>query len=218
MERIICFPPLWEGLKTTGPSVMALRRLLWVFHPFAWWWKKYNGIRMLKDPLVNIDDVFAFDCIEPRLIKSWKFIDIKVGDIRRKPYPYDSKTIPLNETLPYKYLETRDPFLYNEYCEYNCNVWKNEHMSRERFDSLIQSLEKYGDTQCKNIVLFNNNIIFDGQHRCCWLLYSNGPDYVINALQIKDYHPGLFSRALNSLQYRIPSALRAVKRIIGIAE
>lgn len=218
LERLICFPPLWEGLKMTGPEVLKFRRSLWFFHPFAWWWKKYNGARMLKDSRVKVDDKLAFDYIEPRLIKSWDFINIRVGDIKRQLYPHDKTVIPLSETLPYKYLVTRDSNVYEEYCRYNQRTWNNNLMSRERFDELIRSLETNGDTRDKNIVLGDDNVIFDGQHRCCWLLYSNGPDYVINALQIKDYHPGLFSRALNSLQYRIPSAFRAVKRVIGIAE
>lgn len=205
MERIICFPPLWEGLKMTGPNVMTLRRFLWIFHPFAWWWRKYNGARMLKDPCVNIDDLFAFDCIEPRLLDNWRFVDIRLGDIRRKLFPYDKNTVPLSETLPYKYLVTRDSVLYKEYCEYNSKTWHNSIMSQERFDKLICSMETNGDTCEKNIVLIDNNIIFDGQHRCCWLLYTKGQDYVINALSIKEYHPDLFSRMINSFQNRISS-------------
>lgn len=202
MERIICFPPLWEGLKMTGPNVLTLRRSSWIFHPFAWWWKMYNGVRMLKDPQVKIDDQFAFDCIEPRLIKKWEFVNIKIGEIKRQLYPGDNNTVPLEETLPYQYLVTRNPEIYKEYCEYNFSVWGNEQMSQERFDQLIYSLEKDGDTEENNIVIKDNNIIYDGQHRCCWLLYKKGRAYVINALLIKDYYPSLFQRIVTSLQFR----------------
>lgn len=149
MERIICFPPLWEGLKMTGPNVLTLRRSLWFLHPYAWWWKKFNGVSMLKDPRVNIDDRFAFDCIEPRLIRNWEFADIKLGEIKRKMFPYDNTTVPLTETLPYKYLLTRNPQIYKEYCDYNRKVWNNDLMSQERFDRLINSMETNGDTKKK---------------------------------------------------------------------
>lgn len=208
MERIICLPPLWAGLILTGPRVLSLRRSFWVFRPYAWWWRKYNGARMLKDPRVHIDDGFAFDCIEPKLIKNWGFVDIKLGEIRRKLYPNDKKTVSLAETLPYKYLVTRDPEIYKEYCEYNLKVWKTDLMSQERFDELICSMEMNGDTKENDIVLEHNNIIFDGQHRCCWLLYKNGPDYQIKSLLVNYYYPDRFSRIINSLQYRISSVFR----------
>lgn len=199
MERIICFPPIWEGLKMTGPNVLILKRSLWIFHPFAWWWRKYNGARILNDPSVHVDDRFAFECIEPRLIRSWRFVNIKVGDIKRKPFPNKESLVCLSETLPYKYLVTRVPEIYKEYCEYNRTVWRNDLMSQGRFDKLISSLETNGETKDNNIVLSDNNIIIDGQHRCCWFLYKYGPDYIINALLIKEYFPSFFCRVINSL-------------------
>lgn len=210
MERIICFPPLWNELKMSGPNVLTLRRSLWIFHPFAWWWKKYNGVRMLKDPRVHIDDQFAFDCIETRLIRNWEFIDIKIGEIKRKLYPNENTIVPLAETLPYKYLVTRDPEIYKKYCEYNLKVWNDKQMSQERFDKLINCMEENGDTKDNDIVLEDNNIIFDGQHRCCWLLYNKGPEYTINALLVNEYHPSLFHRIINSLQFRTKRICRII--------
>ena len=206
MERIICFPSLWEGLEISGPSVLSLKRSFWVFFPFAWWWRKYNGVRILNDPQVHVDDVFAFYCIEPQLIKSFKFIDVKVGEIKRKLYPTENKVVSIDETLPYKYLVTRDPTVYDEYCEYNKAVWKTDVMSQKRFDELISSMNEYGDTQKTNIVIDENNIIWDGQHRCCWLLYNKGPRHIINALCLQRYYPQwpFIFRAYFSMRYRIP--------------
>jgi hypothetical protein len=127
MERVICFPPLWEGMKMTGPKVLSIRRMQRFFFPQAWWWKKYNGVRMLKDPRVHIDDQFAFDCIEPSLIKEWEFKDISVGEIRREVRMH-GECIPLAETLPYKYITTRNKTIYQEYCEYNKKTWNNVFM------------------------------------------------------------------------------------------
>ena len=204
LERIICFPPLWEGMKISGPNVLLLRRSLWVFYPFAWWWRKYNGVRILKDSQVHVDDEYAFNCIEPILIKNWKFLEIKVGDIKRELHPQDKNLIYLSETLPYKYLVTRDPVFYDAYTKYNSEVWKTDIMSKERFDKLISSMDKMGDTQDNNIVVKENNIICDGQHRCCWLLFNKGPEHIVNALCIQRYYPSLpfLIRVFNFLQYR----------------
>ena len=221
MERIICFPPLWNGLRMKGPNVNILRRSLWVFHTYAWWWRKYNGARMLKDPRVHVDDVFAFRCIEPVLIKDWEFVDIPVGEIRRQLYPNDKTYVSLSETLPYKYLVNRDPEIYKEYCEYNRQIWKNGYMSQKRFDQLISSLETKGDTKENNIVINQDNLIYDGQHRCCWLLYTHGPEFVVNALQVNEYYPSLLSRSIRvsldwarTVCYRIiVSPLKAVIKL-----
>lgn len=188
MERIICFPPIWENLIIDGPKVLRIRRMEWIFYPYAWWWRKYNGVRILKDPKVHIDDRFAFDCIEPSLIKDWNFINIRLKDIKRE-YTPGGKLIPLSETLPYKYLVTRDPSIYKEYCEYNWNVWRSEQMSQQRFDSLIESLDNNGIKNEKNIILADDNIIWDGQHRCCWLLYKYGQDHKIEVLHCNRYFP-----------------------------
>lgn len=214
IERILCFPPFWEGLKVVGPNVCIFRRLLGYFFPYARRWRKYNGVRILKDPRVHVDDEFAFRSIEPKLIKCWEFVDIKVGEIKRWLYPNDNIIVSLSETLPYKYLVTRDSKIYYDYCEYNHKVWGVDCMSKERFDGLIYSMDTKGDTNENNIVLLDNNIIYDGQHRCCWLLYNNGPNYVINALLIKLYYPEvpLFCKIINFLSYRIPLILKYIKR------
>ncbi len=214
MERIMCFPPLWNGLKIEGKRVMSFRRSLWVFFPFAWWWRKYNGARVLKDPHVNVDDIFAFNCIEPRLIESFNFVDIKVGDIKRELYPSKKVIVSIDETLPYKYLLSRDPAIYEEYCKYNHEVWHTDIMSQERFDKLIASMDRNGDTKDKNIVIDDQNIIWDGQHRCCWLYYSKGAEHLIKVLQLKRYYPKqpFFLRVYNSLKYRIPLAVKYAHR------
>ncbi len=188
MERIICFPPLWEGLQMTGPNVLVFRRLQWLLYPRAWIWKKYNGVRMLKDPRVHVDDQFAFDCIEPTLIKNWNFKNISLGEIRRELIPH-SEYITLSETLPYKYIISRDESLYKEYCEYNKRTWNNDEMSKKRFDNLIDSLEREGNKNTNNIVVFDNNIIWDGQHRCCWLLNQYGENHVIKVLHCNKFYP-----------------------------
>lgn len=188
MERIICFPPLWEGLRMTGPNVLVIRRLQWIFFPRAWFWRMYNGARMLNDPRVHVDDQFAFDCIEPSLIKNWGEKRIPLGKIRREISPH-GKCIPLVETLPYQYILTKDPAIYKEYCEYNKKTWNNDQMSQQRFDNLIDNMEREGNTNTFNIVVLDDNIIWDGQHRCCWLLNKYGEEHMISVLQCNRFYP-----------------------------
>ena len=110
---------------------------------------------------------------------------------------------------------TRDPNIYKEYCDYNLREWKNDVMSLERFDHLISSMSAHGDTKENNIVLEDDNLIFDGQHRCCWLLFSKGPDYVINALRIINYTPNVLSKFLNSLQYGVAATYRSIRKYLA---
>lgn len=188
MERIICFPPLWEGLQITGPEVLRIRRLQWLFSRYGWWGRKYNGVRVLKDPRVHVDDQFAFDCIEPSLIRDWEFINISLGEIRRQ-YSPQGECISLSETLPYKYIIKREKEIYQEYCEYNKRTWQNNQMSQQRFDELIDNLERNGNNNSNNIVIVDNNIIWDGQHRCCWLLSKYGEKHIINVLHCNRFRP-----------------------------
>ena len=62
-------------------------------------------------------------------------------------------------------------------------------MSQQRFDRLIESMERDGNTGINNIVIFDDNIIWDGQHRCCWLLSKYGEEYIINVLHCNRFHP-----------------------------
>jgi len=187
LERIICFPAIWEGLLMTGPRVMCLQRFFWNIHPNAVVRKKYAGIRMLDDKRVHIDDQFAWTVIEPNLIGNWEFVSIPVGSITRQ-LSQNGDLVPLSDTLPYKYIESRDPAIYDEYVKYNEKVWGSNLMSRSRVDALIKSLEENGDTHQKNIVVCGSqNIIWDGQHRCCWLLYKNGPQFKVDVLRLYLY-------------------------------
>jgi len=185
MERVICFPAIWEGLKMTGPNVMRLKRSLWVFYPFAWQWRKYSGVRMIEDLSLNMDDMFAWIDIEPILVKTWKRDKIPVGQILREI----SRTslIKLSDTLPYQYLVTRDSDVYEQYQKYNKEVWGNDLMSKDRFDSLIESFESNGDTHEKDIVVDDRNAIMDGQHRSCLLLYKYGPQYMVDVVRCVRY-------------------------------
>ena len=199
IERIMCFPTLRAGLKMSGPNVLLLRRSCWVFHPFAWRWRRYNGVRILDDPKVHIDDLFAFRKIERSLIANWKFVDVKVGDINWKMYPRGKVVIPLERTLLYKYLVTKDAAIYEEHLKYNMDVWNNDLMPRGCFDQLVLKLDNEGYKPDCDIVLRDGSIIWDGQEICCWLLYKYGPEYKINALLIKKYHPLTIARIKKSI-------------------
>ena len=199
IERILCFSPIWAGLKLSGPNVLLLRRSLWVFHPFAWRWHKYNGARMLEDPRVHINDLYAYKKIERSLIANWKFVEVKASDIKWKMYPRSKVVIPLEQTLLYKYLVTKDAAIYEEHRKYNMDVWKNDLMSRESFDRLILKLDNEGYKPDCDIVLQDDNIICDGLDICCWLLYKYGTECTINALLIHKYRPLTISRVKKSI-------------------
>ncbi len=113
---------------------------------------------------------------------------VALKDIRRK---WRGKTYTLDEVSPYKYLQTRDKRIYEEYVrknyrEFNGLVPEDIDTSPTRFEALEQSINKngYDPSKCV-IVLDKNNIIIDGQHRSCILYYKYGGDFTIKVVREK---------------------------------
>ena len=145
--------------------------------------KKYSGIRLLDDKRFKLDDEFVFFALEHRLIEDYELVNIRLGDIRRR---WGKAVIPLRECLPYRYLVSGDPAVYEEYKRQNKAMYKLDIMSRERFDELMKSIDEKGFENENVIVVNHQNIILDGQHRCCYMLYKYGEDYEIPCLRIKE--------------------------------
>lgn len=183
MERLICLVILNAGYDFYGNNVLVTRRLFRKLDPSYHRRKKYIGIRLLKDKRFSLDDEFVYFNLEHRLVKKYEIIQLPLKDIKRR---WAGKTIPLTESMPYKYLQTRDPAIYDEYCRLNKEYYKLDIMSRERFNNLIKSIEENGFDSQNIIVVNRDNIIADGQHRCCYMLYKYGEDYKVPCLKIYD--------------------------------
>lgn len=144
--------------------------------------QKYN-INLPVD-ILGMGDVFILD-------------KIKVGDIKRI---WDGKIYSLTEVEPYKYLQTGDRMIYEDFmkkhegmAESYAKKYATQRIDRgeplwpaDRMDKVLDSVKKYGyDPSKMCICVDENNIILDGQHRACCLLYLYGKDYIIEVCRVK---------------------------------
>lgn len=183
MERVVCIVVELLGYKFYGNVVMEDIRAQRRKSPEYLKMKKYSGIRLLDDKRFKLDDEFVFFSLEHRLIEDYELVNIRLGDIRRR---WGKTVISLRECLPYRYLVSGDPAVYEEYKRQNKAMYKLDIMSRERFDELMKSIDEKGFENENVIVVNHQNIILDGQHRCCYMLYKYGEDYEIPCLRIKE--------------------------------
>ncbi len=181
MERLVCLIALCGGCDFYGNRVLSFRRALRKLNPDYFIRKKYTGMRLLKDKRFTLDDEFVFFSLEHRLVRKYELIDIPLKDITRR---WNNDIIPLTECHPYKYLISKDPSVYDEYCRLNKKLYGLDIMSRERFDKLIESIEKNGFDNNNAVILTGDNILIDGQHRCCYMLYKHGEDYKIPCVRL----------------------------------
>lgn len=181
MERLVCLVALYGGYDFYGNKVLSVRRALRKLSLDYFIRKKYTGMRLLKDKRFTLDDEFVFFSLEHRLVRKYELVDVPLKDITRR---WNEDIIPLTECHPYKYLISKDPSVYDEYCRLNKKLYGLDIMSRERFDKLIESIETNGFDNNNAVILTGNNILIDGQHRCCYMLYKHGEDYKIPCVRL----------------------------------
>ena len=140
---------------------------------------KTSSIRLLFDNRIKIDYDFFYKCLEGHKVERYDIINIKLGDIKRRWW--DKKIYNLNECSPYKYLHGNIES-YKSYCKENIQKCQFD-MSEDRFNRLIKSMDAGFDSKFMPII-DKYNIIMDGQHRCCILLYKYGPNYEVRALKL----------------------------------
>ena len=70
---------------------------------------------------------------------------------------------------------------YDEYIDI-CNV---NSRSKDAYNSLIHDREQTPYDITKGAIVINqDDLIYDGQHRSCYLLYKYGPNYKVDVLQL----------------------------------
>ncbi|MGN0596113.1 MAG: rhamnan synthesis F family protein [Ruminiclostridium sp.] len=183
MERLICLTVLDSGYNLCGNKALTLRRTLKKFSADYLVRKKYTGLRLLDDKRFTLDDEFVYFSIEHRLIKKYELVNVPLGKIQRE---WLGKTIPLKECYPYRYLVTGDKNLYDEYGRLNKMNYGLDIMSLERFERLADSLDRNGFENEYVVVVNKDNVLLDGQHRCCYMLYKYGEDYEVPCLRIQE--------------------------------
>jgi hypothetical protein len=115
----------------------------------------------------------------------FELVRIKLKDIKRD---WEGKIYSLKQCSPYKYLETGDKKIYENYIKKHINkncISDNTAWDIKRFDDLFKSIKKTGYDPKKSVICVDdNNVIIDGQHRSCCLLYLYGGDYEINVVKV----------------------------------
>ena len=116
----------------------------------------------------------------------FEMVRVKLKDLKRF---WENQELSLKDTHIYKFLETKDESIYEEY--------KNLHIRKfnlspdtaswdaDRILQMEQIINADGYSPTKSIVCINaKNHIIDGLHRSCCMLKKYGPDYEIIACRI----------------------------------
>ncbi len=156
--------------------------------------KQINPNAILEDKRFKIDLDFYQKLTQTNVIVDYEIRNIKLKDIKRS---WKNKILNLEETHPYLYLKGQIE-QYEQYCVENAKL-SNFEMNREKFDNLIQDIKNNSHNKLyMPIVNSKNNIILDGQHRCCILYHLYGGNYTLQCLFItispKKYHYTLLQR------------------------
>jgi len=174
VERIICFMPQINGLNLVGNPVCLLRRKMRKVQA-----KQYQNNAfdtLVSDERFDLDADFVYKILEWQRDKlsEYLFTKTSISEIKRRWF---HDFIPLHDLAPYRYLDG-DTNTYDEYCAYHIKHNLSS-MTRERYDTLIASFKQNGFDQRKAIVITQDNVILDGQHRLCILLKQFGDQYQV---------------------------------------
>lgn len=116
------------------------------------------------------------------MVYKYRVIEIPIGDIVRKQ-EVTGRIISLYDTKVFQYLKNTPEgrSAYQEYVDL-CNV---SFRSFENYDKLRMEIKDSGyDIMKGAIVIDQDFLILDGQHRCCLLLERFGPQYNVRVVQL----------------------------------
>lgn len=155
-----------------------------------------------KEELLNDSRFFIdsrnLDRLTRRKILCYDIKRMKIGMILRE-VPDTAQIVTLNKTRVFAYLSgTKEgEKVYDEYVKL-CNA---SFRNREAYDNLIDEMSKKPyDITKGSIVVNQDGIIYDGQHRCCFLLYKYGPNFKVDVLKLTYYNS---SEGLSGGLYKI---------------
>lgn len=178
MERLVCISIAKQNYEFYGIKANRLKNLKW--HRLEKYLSKYSTKRLINDKNYNFNDDFVWMTLENSLMLDYHVTKMKLKDIKRQ-YFYDN-IISLKECEPYLYL-CGDKEAYKKYTKFHQDN-NLPSMTEKRFKDLIKSIDKNGYDEKCILVVNEKNIILDGQHRACILLYKYGEEYEQKVLQV----------------------------------
>lgn len=135
----------------------------------------------LYDLPYGYDDEFFFWALDHFMVRSRTKM-LRLGDLRYR-MGKEGEVIPLSECAPYRYLQG-DREAYEAYCRIHEETGRPL-MSPDRYEALIRSMDGQGYDEEHIIMVDENNILKDGQHRACLLAHRYGQDREIQVLEVK---------------------------------
>lgn len=177
LERIVCMHVKQQGYTTSGNPVRFKEER--ARKKEAQNRERYAAVRLLDDDRFIIDDNFFYRLVEGRQVESYELVKIRLGDIIRI---WEGKKLTLDQCAPYLYLMG----YRNEYYDY-CDFHRDNdlpEMTKQRFDTLISSIEENGFNDKYKIIINQDNVLQDGQHRACYYTYKYGIDHEVEVLRI----------------------------------
>lgn len=178
VERYLCISVLLQGYQMQGNPANTIRRFL--LKPITLLMNHYSSERLFHEDIV-LDDKWFLWHMDNRLIV-YKFVPIQIKDIKCL---LGNRVFRLIEGAPYKYISEGDISGYERYCEFHKDNGLPL-MTKERFDGLIESIDKDGYDERYISIIDDQNVLLDGQHRICILANKYGVESYIRVLKIWD--------------------------------
>ena len=141
-------------------------------------YQKLSAIRLLSDTRFKIDYEFFYKVLEACPVYDYELVEVKIGDIRRL---WKGQKLTIPECHAYKYL-MGEKEQYLEYCKENQLL--DFDMTIDRFDELIKDLEACDYANDYIVVVDENNMLKDGQHRLAILCKEYGIDHKVKVLRL----------------------------------
>ena len=176
VERYLCISVLLQGYQIIGNQTNTVRRLL--LKPITMLMNHYSSERLLHEDIVLDDEWFYWQMYNKMII--YRFDNIKLSDMK---CVYGGKFIRMIDGIPYRYIREGDITGYEEYSKTHRESGLPL-MTRQRYDQLIESINKNGYDERSVIIVNDWNCIIDGQHRACVLANELGEDSYVRVLKI----------------------------------
>lgn len=138
-------------------------------------------------------------------VRNYSVCKIRIGDIIRE---LEGNIYRLEDTDVYRYLDGSESSkaVYREYCLTNGGA--NSNRREDSYNTLIKELSKKGYDIKKGAIFVNQyNMVQEGQHRCCVLLYLYGPEKMIDVVKL--HYGGLRIRQrVRYLKWRVAQLIK----------
>ena len=178
VERYLCISVLLQGYLMKGNPATAIRRFL--LKPITMIMNRLSSERLFGEDII-LDDEWFYWQVDDKVIK-YRFENIRFDEIK---CIFERKIGRMIDGFPYRYIKEGDVAGYERYSLVHKQTGLPM-MSKERYDRLIESMNQNGYDERHIIVINEQNLIKDGQHRACILANKYGEDSCVRVLKYWD--------------------------------